>query len=358
MKAKMTPQERMHAVMMGQTPDRMPVVPFICGYAAQITGISIGDYYADGKKCFEAQFASMRLHGYDSTPTYGYASFGPMMFGGTIEFPYKEYTCAPYVAEHLVNRPEDVERLEVPTFKKGATGGYVEAEKVASLCIAHGMPATIQFGSPFSSASVIADTSTLLKWTHKKPKAAHLLMEKVTEMFCNAVDYFAGKYSPEMIIPLYAGPSEANTVISPSIFEEFVYPYMVKVHKKIQRAGMPAVLMHPCADQNLNIPYYVKMRQEFDWEGKYIWLLGPETPLADTIKAFGNHDVVCGNVDPIAFQVKSYDEVVQLCKENIEVGKASPSGFILSPGCEIPVDAPPANVMALMDAAEMYGQYE
>ena len=60
----------------------------------------------------------------------------------------------------------------------------------------------------------------------------------------------------------------------------------------------------------------------------------------------------------ILFQIKSYDEVVQLCKENIEAGKASPSGFILSPGCEMPVEAPPVNVMAMMDAADMYGQYE
>ena len=92
MTKRMTPQERMHALMTGKRPDRIPVVPFIQGYAARIAGISLGDFYADGDKCFEAQFACMRLHGYDSTPMYGYASCGPWEFGGRIEFPYKEGT--------------------------------------------------------------------------------------------------------------------------------------------------------------------------------------------------------------------------------------------------------------------------
>lgn len=65
MTQRMTSSERMMAVMTGQKPDRVPVVPFALGYSSKITGISLGDFYADGDKCFEAQFASMRLHGYE-----------------------------------------------------------------------------------------------------------------------------------------------------------------------------------------------------------------------------------------------------------------------------------------------------
>ena len=358
MTGRMTPQERMHALMTGNKPDRVPVVPFIQGYAAKIADISLGDFYADGNKCFEAQFACMRLHGYESTPMYGYASCGSWEFGGKIEFPYKEGTGAPYVTEPLVNKIEDIERLEVPTFKDSLPGGYAEADKLARRCIEMGMPATFQAGSAFTTASVIADTSKFLKWTRKEPKAAHLLLEKANDLFCNALEYFANKYGPENCVPFYGGPSESNTLISPKIFEDFSYPYMLKVLGKAKDLGIPTVLMHPCADQNGNIPYYVKLREELGWYGKYCWLFGPETPVADQIKAFGDHDVICGNVDPTAFQTKSYDELLQLCKENIEAGKDSPSGYILSPGCEMPPLAAPIKVMAMMDAAEMYGRYD
>lgn len=66
----------MAALISGQKPDRVPVIPFVSGYSIQITGIPLGDFYADGDKCFEAQFQAMRLHGYDQTPMYGYASCG------------------------------------------------------------------------------------------------------------------------------------------------------------------------------------------------------------------------------------------------------------------------------------------
>jgi hypothetical protein len=63
-----------------------------------------------------------------------------------------------------------------------------------------------------------------------------------------------------------------------------------------------------------------------EWRGKYFWLFGPETPIADQIKAFGDHDVICGNVDPPSFQTKSYEQCLELCRQNIEAGKDSPNG--------------------------------
>jgi uroporphyrinogen decarboxylase len=108
----------------------------------------------------------------------------------------------------------------------------------------------------------------------------------------------------------------------------------------------------------MNIPYYVELRKKLNWEGRYFWLFGPETPIQDQIDNFGDHDVICGNVDPPSIQYKSYEDVVRLCKENIEAGKDAPNGFVLAPGCEFPPLAPPVKVMAMMDAAEKYGRYD
>lgn len=358
MKSAMTPQERMGALMMGQKPDRVPVIPFILGYAAKITGISMGDFYADGDQCFEAQFASMRLHGYEMTPMYGYASCGAWEFGGKVGFPYEESYGAPYVIEHPVKTIQDVERLEVPDFKQVFPGAYGEADKLARRCVEFGMPATVQAGSVFTTASNIVDTPTFLKWLFREPRTVHLLMEKVAQFFINTLDYFAAQYGPEHCLPFDGGPVEANTLISGKTFAEFIFPYVEKVHRKIKELGMPAVLMHPCADQNLNIPYYIQLRESLGWSGKYFWLFGPETPIKTQIDSFGRHDVVCGNVDPPSLQFKSYAEVVDLCRENIQAGKDSPCGYVLAPGCEFPPLASPSKVMAMMDAAEQFGRYE
>ncbi len=356
--AQMTGPERMQAVMMGQKPDRIPVVPFVMGYAANITGIPLGDYYSDGDKCFEAQFMSMRLHGYEQTPLYGYASLGAWEFGGEVGFPYGPGHSAPYVKRHPVMSIEDVENLEVPDFSRELPGSYAESIKVGDRAAKYGMPVTFQSGSTFTAASLVAETSLFLKWAFKEPKTVHLLLDKVSDMFIGALEYFADRYGAEKCMPFDGGPVEANTVLSPTKFKEFAYPYMEKLHMKIKELGYGAVLMHPCADQNLNIPYYIELREKQKWYGRYIWLFGPETPIADQIKAFGDHDIICGNVDPPSIQTRSYEEVLNLCKENIEQGKDSPNGFILAPGCEFPPGASPNKMMAFLDAAEQFGRYD
>ncbi|MDL2261155.1 uroporphyrinogen decarboxylase family protein [Methanimicrococcus sp. OttesenSCG-928-J09] len=355
---KMTSAERMGVLVSGQKPDRVPVVPFISGYSTKITGISLGDFYADGDKCFEAQFAAMRLHGYEQTPMYGYASCGAWEFGGEIGFPYKKGEGAPYVKKHPVVTVEDIEKLEVPSFDKELPGAYGIADRVASRCFELGMPVTIQMGSNFTSASVIANTSEFLMWLIEEPKAVHLLLNKVSDMYINALDYFADKYGAEHLMPFDGGPTESNNMIPPQMFEDFAYPYMKKVHSHVKELGIQTVLMHPCANQNLNLPYYAKLREELNWSGKYFWIFGPETPIKDQIKAFGNHDVVCGNINPPLFLNHSYEEIMEICKKTIEEGKNSPSGFVLAPGCEFPVDADPIKLMAMVDAAEKYGRYD
>jgi len=358
MPTRMSPPERMHAVLAGERPDRVPVVPFVLGYAAKIIDKSIGDFYADGDKCFESQFASMRLHGYEQTPMYGYASCGAWEFGGEVGMPYDESYGAPFVKRHPVETVEDIYSLEVPEFKTGQLpGAYNEADKVARRCVDLGMPATVQVGSTFTAASVVADTTKFLKWTFREPEAVHVLMDKVSDMYVRALEYFVQTYGAQNCLPFDGGPVEANTVISPKRFAEFVQPYNLKVHGKIRELGIPVVLIHPCADQNGNIPYYIEMRKEVGWGGKYCWLFGPETPIKKQIEAFGDHDVICGNVDPPSFQFNSYDHNVELCRQNIEEGKEAPSGFILAPGCEFPPLAAPISLMAMVDAAEQFGQY-
>jgi len=42
----------------------------------------------------------------------------------------------------------------------------------------------------------------------------------------------------------------------------------------------------------------------------------------------------------------------------LQMANASPGGFILGPGCGLPVNAPPVNVYAMTKAAHDFGWYE
>ena len=170
----------------------MPVVPFIQSYAAKIAGVPLGDFWEDGDKYFDANFASMRLHGYEQTPLFGYAACGPWEFGGKIGMPGEGTTeLAPYVIEPPVKTLEDIEKLEVPAFNGKLPGAYPITDRVAERCVEMGMPAGFQAGSIFSAAAQVAPTNSFLEWVITEPDAVHMLMDKVTDMFINASVYFA-----------------------------------------------------------------------------------------------------------------------------------------------------------------------
>ncbi len=354
----MTPQQRLLAVINRKKPDRVPVLPLVRAYAAKVAGMPLDEFWSDGDRYFDANLMSMRLHGYEQFPLYGYSACGPWEFGGRIQMPQPHGDTAPAVTEHPVETIDDIDRLEVPTFKNKLPGAYAIADQTAERCAAMGMPAGFQAGSVFSAAAQVAETTQFLTWVMSNPKAVHKLMEKVSDMFVNALTYFADKYGAENCMPFQAGLIEANGLISSVQFEKMVHPYNLKVNQKIKELGIQTVLMHPCGNQNLNIPYYVQMREACDWHGRYIWIFGPETPIANQMKAFGKRDIICGNVDSLQINEKTYEELVELCKSIIETGKSNPGGFILSPGCEFPAEAAPAKVMAFMEAAEQFGRYQ
>jgi uroporphyrinogen decarboxylase len=346
----------MFGLMTGQKIDRIPVSPFAMGYAAKVCGFSIGDFYSNAKVNFRSQLMAADMHGYDSSPMYGYASIGAWEFGGKIGFPYEVGHGAPYVIKHPVETPEDVDRLEIPDPTRA--GSNPISMEVAKQCNALGLPAVFQVGGFITFAGNIMEPARMLLWMIRKPELVHKVISKVLAFQKLTADWYIDTFGPEKCMVFSGGATESNKLIRAKQFEMFTLPNEIAINKYVLDKGVHSVLMHPCADQNANIPHYRKIREECGWRGRYVWNFGPETPLEKQIEMFGAHDVIGGNVDPPSFQTKSFDEVIMLCKDNIERGMKSPSGYILMPGCELPPLTPPINVHAMMTAARKFGSFE
>ncbi|MDD1776186.1 MAG: hypothetical protein LUP94_02405 [Candidatus Methanomethylicus sp.] len=356
MKDRLSGGERMFGLLTGQKIDRIPVSPFAEGYAAKVCGASIGDFYSNAKTNFWCQLMAADMHGYDSSPFYGYASVGAWEFGGKIEFPYGVGHGAPYVTKHPIETPEDVDRMEIPNPK--TAGAVPLTMDVAKMCNSLGMPAVFQIGGFITYCGNAMGPAKMLLWMIRKPDVVHKMIAKIEEFQKGVVDYFVNTFGADKCMAFSGGATESNKLISPKQFEAFSLPHEISMSRYILDKGVHIVLAHPCADQNGNLPFYKKMRESCGWKGKYVWNFGPETPLEKQIETFGAHDVIGGNVDPPSFQVKTFDEVVALCKDNIERGMKNPSGYVLMPGCEMPPLTPPINVHAMMVAARKFGAYE
>lgn len=72
----------------------------------------------------------------------------------------------------------------------------------------------------------------------------------------------------------------------------------------------------------------------------------------------GKRVCISGNVDPVYIMNKgTREEVINATKECIKKGYNSPNGFVLSTGCQIPLNSPIENIDAMMDTARTYGAY-
>ena len=349
---KMTPPERMHAIVTRQRPDRVPFIPFIFGFCALNVGYPVRSVYDDAEKSFWAQMWTAEMFGYDGGPLYGYASFGGWEFGGEVKMPQSEWEAAPVVTHFPAKTREEVEALEVPEVE--TAGAMPIAIEFAKIQQQFGMPVMVQGGGPFTVAGNVSEVDVLCRWLMKDSKTAHLLMKKVTHFLKKVADYFVEKFPGHPMMVFTGEPTAANQIISPKQFEEFVLPYLMDSHQHFVDKGINNIFCHICGEQNLNLPHWAKV--PFGDPG--LLSFGHEVDLTKAIEIFGDQHVILGNVEPRVIQEGTWQEVYELSKQCIEKGKFAPSGYILMAGCDVPVMAPPYNLYVMKKAVMDFGFYD
>jgi uroporphyrinogen-III decarboxylase len=102
------------------------------------------------------------------------------------------------------------------------------------------------------------------------------------------------------------------------------------------------------ADWTLNLPYLKELPK-----GKCICELDGTTNIFKAKEILNGHMCIMGDVPATLLTLGKPDEVTAYCMNLIDViGKGG--GFILSTGCECPVDAKFENVKAMFDTAKNY----
>ena len=172
---RMTPSERLKALLEGKPVDRVPFLSFTLGFCARNTGYPVATIYNDPEKSIRAQIYTREQYGYDSEPFYGYASYGGWEFGGEIILPDREYEQAPYHGRFAVVKEQDVEDLKLPDVKKA--GMLPKAMEFSQLQVKHNFMPSVVVGGPFTISGNICVVETLCRWLIKKPDLVHMSFE-------------------------------------------------------------------------------------------------------------------------------------------------------------------------------------
>ena len=140
------------------------------------------------------------------------------------------------------------------------------------------------------------------------------------------------------------------TFISDKQLETFCMPVYKKYVEALVSEGITPLLHF-----DANWTPFLRYLLEFPAK-KCIFAPDQMTDLFEAKKILGDHMCLFGNVSPQVLALGTVDETVAECRELIDVvGKGG--GFILGSGREVPYNARPENVRAMVETAKSYGVY-
>ncbi len=347
----MSSRERWEGLLQGKALDRVPCLQFILGHTAIVNGQPIAKIYDDARVSFECQRNAMELYGYDGLVLHGWANAGGAEFGGEVEYPYRRYAGAPMVTRNPVQSEQDALELAVPD--DVATAGTVPIGlEFSRLQAEHDLPCTVQVGSPLTWAGSVCGEERLMLWLIKKPDLVHRVLRVITDFILKKAELWVREFGADRVMA-FDLCIETNRLYSPQQFETFSFPYLREVHEAVTDMGVAIFLSHICGEQNRNLPLW----SQLPYGGRGMVSVGREIDLAEAGRAFPDC-IITGNLDPVALQEGTAEEVLDLARTCVARGKDHPGGYALMSGCEVPPQAPPVNVFQMVKACRDAGRYE
>lgn len=377
MNESMTPAERVNAAIALEPLDRVPVAPFFQYFWAQYDGISAGEFLRDlDKQVAAAERSFERLGGWDAwygvpgltTPTTakflwplevrvpgdGLPEDAPLIqlherelmtvgdydaivadgwdqwHAGYLQRLYPGRDLRPQLREDARRTHEKLMEF----YQRWEVERQVPLLQWRRVIV----PPTEVFSFGRSFYQFALDLATV---PEKVKGAADVATEAIMRRALSGMGEIGGR---KVWVP---GWRSGNSFLSPRQFEAFVLPNLKRLLEAMVGEGITPVL-HCDADWTRMLPLLRQLPAK-----KCLLALDQMTDMYGAKEILGDHTCLMGNVSPQLLALGTVDEVAAECRQLIDVvGKGG--GFILSSGCEVPYNAKPENVAAMIEVAHEY----
>ena len=338
----MSPLERLAAYNRGEAVDRLPCVPIVGNTAARVLGVKVSAFRGDGELIARAQIAAYRRFGYDNIRVFTDLYTQAEAMGARVHYPEDETA---YLEAPALGDARDAGSLRpADPLRDGQLPAHLEAARRVLEAVGKEVPVTVALTSPFTNASFLVGTESLVRLTLRDPAAVHRLCElslQTNLLYAEAI--LATGATPSLTDPM-----SSSTVIGPHQFREFSLPYLARLVTFIRDRGRP-VTLHICGRTR---PVW----QEMADTGAACLSLDDEVDLAEAKLQVGHRVRLMGNVSPAAVMLQGTPETVRDAVRRV-VARAgdSPNGLVVASGCSLPTETPFANIDAMLDAVREIG---
>jgi methylmalonyl-CoA mutase cobalamin-binding domain/chain len=368
----MTVEERMQAAVALEPVDRHPVYPIIVTAAPRLYGVTQAQAWMDHNAARDCLLRAFNEYGYDygSKPNFYY----PMLPGKLCSAPVRNLIPGKQLGEDdlyqidervLIER-DDYDRIaslgwngfweehypkisrktleEFTLMQKMTNQLYVEDSKI---CAEQGMPIFlgVAVDSVMMAFSLCRTLTEFTKDLYEVPdKVEAAMLATCDDLIANSIEVCKLNGNMLAFMVLERGSGFYYRL---DVFERFEWPFLQRYVDAYIAEGITPWL-HFDTDWGINLPYLKKLPQ-----GKCICDLDGTTDIFRAKEILKGHMCISGDVPASLLSLGKPEEVEAYCKRLIdEVGDGG--GFMLTTGCECPIDVKPENLRAMVDTGKSY----
>ncbi len=328
-----------------EEPDRVPLFYLFLGGGHSVLkelSVNMKNVYYSAHGIAQTQLKAREIFGHDNVMSpWGCMTIEAEALGSKIEIKEMDY---PKIVEHIVKEPNDADDLKVPDpLKDGRMPIVLESLRILVDAVGKDTAVVGFMCSPFTildgirgfdkiARDILLNTDLLKK------------MLKITTQTC--IEYGKSMIDQGVKIILIKDGFAGADMMSKKQCSEFDIKHLRSVTTSLQNYGAKIII------GNVSSKPYLDMQVKLNPNA----ICFASGDIGQIKQKFGNKVCIIGNVDQTKMPFKSKKEIEEEAMFCINEAKNG-GGYILSTGCEIPLETPADNVKALLEAVEKYGVY-
>ncbi|MGA3114557.1 MAG: uroporphyrinogen decarboxylase family protein [Syntrophobacteraceae bacterium] len=364
--------ERFEAAVNISEVDRPPVFPILVTAAARLCDLTQAEAWKDHNKAREAIIKCYHDFGYDyaSKPNFYYDQVPGKLTGA----PVRNLIPGKQLPEDAINQIDERILFDREDYDKIASVGWnafweehyekmsgrpfsrlVEVQQYGNKIFGDDLKICQEQGIPMAMGAAVDSVMmafslcrTLIEFTkdlRQVPDKVEKAMNKACDdLIMNALEMIKRRSGNMAYIILERG---SGALYPLPTFERFEWPFLKRYVETFVAEGITP-WMHLDTDWSKNLPYFKQLPK-----GKCVADLDSTTNIFRAKEILGGHMCISGDVPASLFSLGKPEDVADYCKKLIrEVGKGG--GFMLTSGCECPIDVKRENLMAFVETGRNY----
>ena len=329
--------DRIRSTIRFEETDRVPVFSHIFGFSSRIKRIPLKDYLNSGELLALCQLEAWKRFGYDGVTAFADNSLEAEAIGARIS--YNDNDEYPHIAEYCLNDIRHWKCLSMPDPEEdGRMPVLLDACRILRNEVGEETAVVGTVQGPMTLAGQLIGIEKLIYGIVDYPKDFWNLLNFTTQamiIFGKAL-IKAGAH----VIHVF-DPAASCSVINKAVFSEYILPHLKQAFRAYKDSGDPLCWLNITGQTEKILPLFPET-------GADLFNIDYLVPISTAMEKLPHH-CINGNIKPFSF-ISDKTKNIQRATKDLLKETQSRGGFILSPGCEIPLESQVSNVEAMVKA--------